>query len=256
MSTATAPDRHASAMQHTFAVSGMHCQSCVSKITTALQGVDGVQSAQVTLNPPRATIAMTRHVPLSELNQAVRGAGSYSLSESPGTSTSVATVDSTAVEGRPESLYPLFLIVGYLLGAIFLIAFVTGTWSLHALMNHFMGGFFLVFSFFKLLDLRGFAMAYRSYDVVARSVPAWGLAYPFVELALGAAYLTSWQPVLVNSVTLVLMLVGAVGVLKALLSKNAIRCACLGTVLNLPMTKVTLTEDLGMAVMAAVMLAL
>lgn len=256
MSTATAPDRHASATQRCFDVSGMHCLSCVSKITTALQDLNGVQSVQVTLEPPRATIAMTRHVPLSELNQAVRVVGGYSLSESPGTSTSVATVDSTAAEERPESLYPLFLIVGYLLGAVLLIAVATGHWSLHALMNHFMGGFFLVFSFFKFLDLRGFAMAYRSYDVIARAVPAWGFVYPFVELALGAAYLTSWQPVLVNTLTLLLMLVGAVGVLRALLRKNAIQCACLGTVLKLPMTKVTLTEDLGMAVMAGVMLAL
>ena len=57
-----------------------------------------------------------------------------------------------------------------------------------------------------------------------------------------------------NIITLVLMLVGAAGVLNALLNKQAIRCACLGTALNLPMTKVTLVEDLTMAVMAGVML--
>ena len=61
-------------------------------------------------------------------------------------------------------------------------------------------------------------------------------------------------PVATNSVTLVLMLVGGAGVGRALLDKRAIRCACLGTALNLPMTKVTLVEDLTMAVMAAVML--
>jgi hypothetical protein len=62
--------------------------------------------------------------------------------------------------------------------------------------------------------------------------------------------------VVTNSVTLVLMLVGAAGVLKALLDKRAIRCACLGTALNLPMTTVTLVEDLTMAAMAAGMLVL
>ena len=256
MTTATAPTRSLPAMQHSFAISGMHCQGCVSKITSALQGVDGVQSVQVTLQPPRANIAMERHVPLNEFNQAVRAAGSYSLAESPDMPAPDAAAIPTIAEERPESLYPLFLIVGYLLGAVLLIALATGHWSLHPLMSHFMGGFFLVFSFFKFLDLRGFAMAYRSYDVVARAVPAWGFVYPFVELALGAAYLTSWQPVLVNTLTLLLMLVGAAGVLKALLRKNAIQCACLGTVLKLPMTKVTLAEDLGMAVMAGVMLVL
>lgn len=256
MTMTTAPNPTLPATQHSFAVSGMHCQSCVSKITSALHNVDGVRSVDVTLTPPRANIAMERHVPLNELNQAVKTVGNYSLAESSDMPASNPAAAPTINEERPESLYPLFLIVGYLLGAVLVIALATGHWSVHALMSHFMGGFFLVFSFFKLLDLRGFAMAYRSYDVVARPVPAWGFVYPFVELALGAAYLTGWQPVLVNIATLILMLVGAVGVLQALLRKNAIRCACLGTVLKLPMTKVTLAEDLGMAVMAAAMLVL
>jgi len=68
-----------------------------------------------------------------------------------------------------------------------------------------------VFSFFKLLDLRGFADAYRSYDLVARAVPAWAPAYPFVELALGLAYLVDFKPMVTNATTLVLMLVGAAG---------------------------------------------
>ena len=247
-------------MVHTYNLAGMHCQSCVGKITNALRGIDGVTSATVTLNPQRARVEMARHVPTDTLIAAVRTAGDYGLSE---------TADAmplhhghnvpTSVSGEaeaPENLWPLFLIVGYIAGTVALIAFATNDYSTHALMNHFMGGFFLVFSFFKFLDLRGFADAYRSYDVVARKVPMWGFFYPFVELALGIAYVVNFRPVFTNTFTLVLMLVGSIGVLKTLLDKRSIRCACLGTVLKLPMTKVTLVEDLGMAVMAAVMLVL
>jgi hypothetical protein len=35
-----------------------------------------------------------------------------------------------------------------------------------------MGRFFVAFSFFKLLSLRGFVDAYRTYDVVARPMRA------------------------------------------------------------------------------------
>jgi hypothetical protein len=63
--------------------------------------------------------------------------------------------------------------------------------------------------------------------------------------------LTRWQPVPTNIVTLVVMLIGSIGVLRAVLYKRRIRCACLGTSLNLPMTTVTIVEDLGMAAMAA-----
>lgn len=244
------------AMQHAYSVSGMHCPSCVSKITGALEAIEGVASVRVTLQPPRAHVAMERHVSLGDLNRAVGGVGGYALVEAPDAPAPPSAESPPAAQEPPESLYPLGLIVGYLLGVVLLIALSTGRWSAHALMGNFMGGFFLVFSFFKLLDLRGFATAYRTYDVIARALPAWGFAYPLVELALGAAYLTGWQPLLVNIATLLIMLVGAVGVLQALRRKSAIRCACLGTVLNLPMTKVTLAEDLGMAAMAAVMLAL
>jgi hypothetical protein len=118
-------------------------------------------------------------------------------------------------------------------------------------MGNFMGAFFLAFSFFKLLDLRGFADAYRGYDVVARRLPAYGYVYPFIELLLGAAYVTGFQPFATNLVTLVVMAVSSVGVIRSLLDKRAIRCACLGTVFNLPMSTVTLVEDGLMVAMAA-----
>jgi len=245
-------------MTHTYDIVGMHCQNCVNKIEAALRRVAGVTSALVTLNPPQARVEMTRHVETEALNEAMKPAGEYQLNETADAMPMSQTEGmATGTDTEPEeNLYPLILIVGYIAGTVVLIAFATRDYSVHSLMNHFMGGFFLVFSFFKFLDLRGFADAYRSYDVLARRAPAWGWVYPFVELTLGVAYVVNFQPVLTNVVTLVVMLVSSVGVLKAMLDKRAIRCACLGTVLKLPMTKVTLVEDLGMAAMAAAMLVL
>jgi copper chaperone CopZ len=242
-------------MRHTYDVLGMHCQSCVAKVTAALEGVAGVTAANVTLQPPQAQVEMASHVPTEQLDRAAQTAGAYHVTDAaPDRSAHATTGHADAAEQPQESLYPLFLIVGYIAGTVALVAFATGEHSPHVLMRYFMGGFFLVFSFFKLLDLRGFADAYRSYDLLARAAPAWSYAFPFVELGLGAAYLLNLAPTATNLATLILMLVGAAGVLKALLAKQAIRCACLGTALNLPMTKVTLVEDLSMAAMAAVML--
>jgi hypothetical protein len=55
-------------------------------------------------------------------------------------------------------------------------------------------------------------------------------------------------------IALALSLIGAVGVIRANLSRQTIECACLGTVFKLPMSVVTVVENLGMAVMAAWML--
>ena len=117
-----------------------------------------------------------------------------------------------------------------------------------------MAGFFLVFSFFKILDLAGFANSYAMYDVIARRLPVYGFVYPAIELALGLAYTVAPNHVVTSIVTLVVMVVSLVGVVQAVLSKQKIKCACLGAGFNLPMTSVTIIEDSLMAVMAALML--
>ncbi|MEO1130293.1 MAG: cation transporter [Planctomycetota bacterium] len=242
-------------MEATLSVQGMTCGGCAAKVASSLEGVPGVRSAEVSHVSGRAVVALDQPVDSGLLEEAASVGGKYRVSPS-GAIADKASTDAATDEGDapPKSLYPLFLIVGFIAGTTALIALASGQWLLEPMMRHFMAGFFLVFSFFKLLDLRGFVDAYRSYDLPARAFPAWAWVYPFLELGLGVAYLLALAPLVVNGVTLVVMLIGAVGVLKALPDKRAIRCACLGTALNLPMTKVTLVEDLTMAVMAAMML--
>ncbi|MFN7019987.1 MAG: heavy-metal-associated domain-containing protein [Phycisphaerales bacterium] len=239
-----------------FELQGLHCGACVDRVSAALKQVPGVTAATVTLHPPRARIDSDTPVSIDALAAAVRSAGSYTISATPepGAPPDAAAPDA---DNPPTSLYPLILIVAFIAGVTAMTTFVRATgggW--HGWMNDFMAGFFLVFSFFKFLDLRGFVSAYRRYDLLAAASPPWAWAYPFVELTLGVAYLLRWQPVATNIVTLVLMLIGAAGVLRALARRQRIRCACLGTALNLPMTTVTLIEDLAMAAMAAAGLAI
>ena len=242
---------------HTFEVRGMTCAACVGRVTQALKGVTGVEDAVVRLNPPRAEVRTNVSIPDGTLQQAVERAGPYHLASITEATADSATPAMTEVvsDGAKPSFYPLLLVVGYICGVAAISQLARSDWSWHSFMNDFMAGFFLVFSFFKLLDLRGFADAYRSYDIVARAWKPWGFVYPFVELSLGVAYLARWNPQATNIITVVLMLVGSIGVLRALLSRTSIRCACLGTAIKLPMTTVTLIEDLGMAAMAIAMLA-
>jgi hypothetical protein len=121
-------------------------------------------------------------------------------------------------------------------------------------MQHFMAGFFLVFSFFKFLDLKGFAESYAMYDVIAKRIPVWGYIYPFVELGLGIAFCANYAPKLTNTIALIVMSVSIIGVLESVFNKRKIQCACLGAVFNLPMSTVTIIEDALMIVMSATML--
>ena len=92
------------------------------------------------------------------------------------------------------------------------------------------------------------------YDVLAKKIPAWAYLYAFVEFGLGIAFLIDFNPILTNSLTLVVMTISIIGVLQSVLNKQKIQCACLGAVFNLPMSTVTIIEDGIMILMSAVML--
>lgn len=122
--------------------------------------------------------------------------------------------------------------------------------------SHFMVGFFVVFAGFKLIDLRGFAEAYSTYDLLAKRVPSYGYVYPFIELGFGLSMILApqWFPLLVAEVAV--MSFSGLGVAIKLAKHEKFQCACLGTFLKVPLTKVTLVEDFGMAALAVAMILL
>ena len=118
----------------------------------------------------------------------------------------------------------------------------------------FMGGFFVIVALLKFLDWRGFATQFSMYDIISKRSKLYSYIYPVIELALGLAFLFSFQLMITATVTFIIMSVGSIGVAQNLLSKNPIKCACLGTKIKLPLTKFTLFEDIIMAIMALMIL--
>lgn len=242
-------------MDKTFILSGMHCGSCVGRATKALAGF--ADKVQVTLDPPQAVLrGIHSDAALEVMQIALAGAGKYTMEAAAPTFGANTAGDTGAgdSDGFFATYKPLLLIGGFLVGVTWLVHAQAPGRHWHEWMSDFMAGFFLVFSFFKLLNLSGFVQAYQGYDLIAAKSAAYAWAYPFIELALGVAYLTRWQPQLTHAATLAVMLLSAAGVLNALRKRQLIECACLGTVFKLPMSKVTLIEDLSMAAMAAIML--
>ncbi len=121
-------------------------------------------------------------------------------------------------------------------------------------MRWFMGVFFVVFAVFKLIGYGMFPLMFAGYDVIAKRFEPYAYAYPFIELALGAAYLFNLAPVPRDAITLLIMGIGTIGVAQELRRRSGIHCACLGNVIKLPLSTTSLVEDVGMGLMAAYML--
>jgi hypothetical protein len=121
-------------------------------------------------------------------------------------------------------------------------------------MDAFMGFFFLFFSLSKLININGFVRAFKRYDLLARKISAYAYTYPFIELALAIAYLSGVFLVWTNLVTVMISAIGIIGIYTALQRKEKLVCACLGSVLNVPLSKVAIFENALMLCMATTML--
>ncbi|GJM32861.1 MAG: membrane protein [Saprospiraceae bacterium] len=237
-------------MVKTYNIKGMTCSGCVATVKRSLEGVQGVEEAIIQLEAPQGKLTLKNPINIQVLQDAI---GKYEIQEIE--SKQVRVEKFQEVPEKSITTYkPLILIVSFITGVSLLSQFPFDNFSAMLWMRHFMAGFFIVFAFFKLLNIQGFADSYQMYDIVAGRWKAWGYVYPFVELGLGVLYLINIAPVLTNIVTLIVLGASSIGVIKSNLNKQKIKCACLGDVFNLPMSTVTIVEDLAMVAMAGLML--
>jgi len=238
-------------MKHEYIVEGMTCQSCVSKVKESLEAVKGVSSANVNLDNKTAEVAMSIHIKTSDLSSAL--ASKYTLTEKD-VSMPTSGFENMVETSKLAQLKPLFIILLYIAVASILLHkddLVVGD-----VMLDFMGLFFIVFSFFKMLDISGFADSFSMYDPLAKMIPIYGKIYPFIETALGLMLLMRFNIDIALVLTILVLGVTTFGVTKTLLAKQAIKRACLGTALNLPMTEATFIENAIMILMSIAMLAI
>lgn len=238
-------------MTHTYKISGMTCDACEAKVKNALQKVEGITQVNINRQKGEADITMQKHISTAVLKDALKEYPHYQLSEQEDIMPPIFEE-----EQKPwlQTYKPILLIFAYITGITLLIQTVQGTFHWMQWMNHFMAGFFLVFSFFKLLNLKGFAESYAMYDIVAKQIKSYGYLYAFIELGLGIAYLVGFNPFVTNLVTVIVMSISIIGVLQSVLNKQKIKCACLGDVFNLPMSTITIIEDALMIGMSLIML--
>lgn len=233
-------------MIHTYKVAGMTCNGCRTSVENKLNAMPLVRKAEVSLEKMEATIDMEKPISIGDFQKIL--SSKYTIYRN--------KMDDTDFESSEKSefkqLFPLFLIFGYIIIGSVLLNY--SPWDTSGFMLDFMGIFYIVFSFFKLLDLKGFPKSFRMYDPLAKAIPFYGWVYPFIELLLGLMFLMRIEISIALVVTLIILGITTIGVIKTLLDNKSIQCACLGTALNLPMTKATFIENSIMIVMAIIML--
>ena len=122
-------------------------------------------------------------------------------------------------------------------------------------MSLFMGFWLVLFALVKLFDVTGFAEKFARYDLVTARYKPYALAYPFIELGLGLALLGGFLIKPMLFLVLVLACVTLAGIVLQLANRKKFECACMGALLAVPLSTVTVVENLVMIVMSVAGLA-
>ena len=239
-------------MNQTYKIEGMTCNNCKASVEKYLNALPHISHVNIDLAKGEADITMDKHLAAEVLQNALPE--KFTVLEKDGGNVVAHTNPPSMSQEKTklQQLKPLLLILFYITSAGVLLHYKD--WSWREFMLDFMGLFYIVFSFFKMLDLKGFPESFKMYDPLAKRLPFYGWIYPFIETALGLMFLMRYEVDLALVVTLVVLGITTLGVTKTLMDKKSIRCACLGTALKLPMTEATFIENTIMIAMAALML--
>lgn len=233
-------------MNYKFFIHGISCASCIQKINALLITTFNAANINYSANNSVVEFESSATIDAQQLNTSLAKIGNYSVSMANHHHT--ASINS---EEKP-SYKPIYLIFVYLILVNITISIKDS--RIIDFMPNFMASFFLVFSFFKLLDLSGFSQGYSSYDIIAKKFYHYGTIYPFIELGFGFGYLIFPHNLYFNMAVFLLMLVSSIGVIKAKFSKQQFYCACVGTFLKVPLGSIAIIEDLLMTIMALTMI--
>ncbi len=232
-------------MKSILQISGMTCEGCKSSVEDKLSSLDGVDDVQVDLARGQAVINSKSPVSFSLIKETLPP--KYALINEE--SVKLDTHDEVTTKvSKIKQLKPLFIILGYILIASILLNYKN--WNSSNAMLDFMGLFYIIFSFFKILDIKGFSMSFSMYDPLAKQAPIYGYIYPFIEVLLGMMFLIRFEVNIALILTVIVLGITTIGVTQTLINKRSIKCACLGTTLNLPMTEATFIENALMIIMA------
>ena len=234
---------------YTYKIDGMTCSSCVDTITKRLKALPGVTNVNISLPEKKVDVIADRAILIKEIQNAIADLPKYKADF-------YDDVETSSVLPQEKTFFqtykPLFIVFAYIF--IFSVAYQVsqGNFSAHLFMNHLMAGFFIGLSFFKILDLKSFATAFSNYDPLANKWKTYGLIYPFIELTLGFLFIADKFLLIANIMTILVLTITSYGVYKKIKSDNQFQCACLGAGFNLPLSNITIFENLTMITMALV----
>jgi hypothetical protein len=118
------------------------------------------------------------------------------------------------------------------------------------LMNNIMSSILFIFGGLKLFDLQKFSTIFSKYNLISKKIPYYSYFYPFIEIILALALFYRYKIDIIYSLIIILMLISLVSVSISLYRCQELRCGCLGSFFHIPLSYVTISENVIMLLMS------
>ena len=223
----------------------MTCDGCANSIKEALELNNLISSVNISLENENINISSDKSFTVNELNFLIENLGNYKIYEE--------NIFSKIIEYF-SSKKTLLLALSLVLISSLSLHIGEDNFELNEWMVSYMGIFFLLFSFLKLIDVKGFSGSFKKYDLISKIIPSFAITYPFIELFLALTFLSGYFLITSYIMTILFMTSQFFGVFISLQKKEVIKCACMGSSINIDISTLTLIENLVMILMSSYMI--
>ena len=225
----------------------MTCDGCVQTIGNKLNLEPEISEVNIDLNSSEMSITADKEFSINELNKIIKNVGDYKINEYKNKNIFVKIL----------SLFNTYKPILVSLSMVIILSMITtnnDNFSITNFCRYFMGYFFIIFSFLKLLNVKQFAISFSNYDPISNKFFTYGLIYPFLELILGVLFLSNFLMLYINFITIFIFVPQTLGIMNKLSKNEILECGCVGSTFNVPISKLTITENLVMIFMAIIMI--
>lgn len=115
--------------------------------------------------------------------------------------------------------------------------------------NNKMGTLLILFGVLKLVNLHKFVEIFSKYDIISQRFKIYGYLFPFIEIITGILLIKGHKLQYIYNLINTLMIISIISVSISIVQGKELRCGCLGSFFHIPLSYVTIFENIYMLVM-------
>lgn len=236
-------------IKNTYKVQGMTCDDCVQTIKTKLELENEITEVNISLSESKLTVISNKNYEPEDLNKIIKNVGNYYIENNKSNKYKQGKLIDYIKTYKPILLALFFVVL------LAVISSIERSFSYKEFFRLYMGYFFIIFSFLKLQNIKQFALSFSKYDPISQKFFKFGIIYPFLELLLGILFILNFLGLTINILTIIIFIPQTIGVIIKLKNNEKISCACVGTSTEIPISNLTILENIIMCLMAIYMIA-